>query len=196
MSITTDLATIGGNITILTGRSNYQRWAWSVEGTAQFGGFWVAYGGTTVVTLTDAQKESNENKTLSLIMETINPNIALKIQSIPDIINTTVNPNTTHSPNAKDIWIHLKSRYQKTDSISSLYDYRQLHCTTLIDDGTLEDQLNHLIQLHSRCAMNGLKLENYQFTATILIALLESYSHITNTLLANSKMEDLMVKAV
>ena len=44
--------------------------------------------------------------------------------------------------------------------------------------------------------MNGLKLENYQFATTILIALPESYSHITNTLLANSKMEDLTVEAV
>ena len=196
MSIITNLATIGGNITILTRRSNYQRWAWSIKGTARFGGFWVAYGGMTGVTLTDAQKESNENKALSLIMKTINPNITLKIQSTPDIINTTVNPNTTHSPNAKDIWIHLKSQYQNTDSISSLYDYQQLHRTTLIDDGPLEDQLNHLIQLRSHCAMNGLKLKNYQFTAMILIALPESYSHITNTLLANGKMEDLMVKAV
>ena len=95
MSITTDLATIGGNITILTGRSNYQRWAWSIEGTARFSRFWVAYGGTTAVTLTDAQKEYNENKALGLIMKTVDPNIALEIQSIPDIIDTTVNPNTT-----------------------------------------------------------------------------------------------------
>ena len=44
--------------------------------------------------------------------------------------------------------------------------------------------------------MNSLKLKNYQFAATILMALLESYSHITDTLLTNGKMEDLMVKAV
>ena len=99
-------------------------------------------------------------------------------------------------PNANEIWEHLKSCYQKSDAVSSLYNYHQLHCTMLLDNGTLEIQINQLIHLHSCCALNGLKLKDYQFVATILIALPKSYSQIANSLLANGKIEDLMAEQV
>ena len=180
---------------------NYQQWAWSVEGTAKLGLFWSAYDGTNVpVDANNAtQKEAcdqREMKALGLIMKTINPVIALELQSMSDVSVTQGTPATKCRPNAKEIWDHLQSNYQKSDAVSSLYDYRQLHRTTLIDDGTLEAQVNHLFQLRSRCALNGLKLEDYQFAATILIALPESYSHIADSLLANGKIEDLKVDTV
>lgn len=135
-------------------------------------------------------------KALGLIMKTVDPVIALKLQSQPDKVDSKTTPSMKRRPNANEIWEHLKSHYQKSDAVSSLYDYRQLHRTTLLDDGTLETQINQLIHLRSRCALNGLKLEDYQFAATILIALPESYSQIADSLLANGKIEDLTVEQV
>jgi len=187
---------IAGNTVILNGKSNYQRWAWSVEGTARLGLFWLAYEGKNEPLDTSAtQKESciqREMKALGLLMKSVDPVIALEIQSMPDITETT----STRRPMAKEIWDHLKTHYQKSDAVSSLYDYRQLHQTALIDDGTLEAQINKLIQLRSRCALNGFKLDNFQFAATLLIALPESYSHIADSLLTNGKIEDLTVEGV
>jgi len=206
MSFSTDLTTIAGNTIILTGKSNYQRWTWSVEGTARMGLFWSAYDGTnTPADTTAAQQEActqREMKALGLIMKTVDSNIALEIQSMPDATDSVLDAknNTTTTtkrrPNTKEIWDHLKSRYQKVDPVSSLYDYRQLLRAVLIDDGTLEAQLNQLIQIRSRCALNGLKLEDHQFAAIILISLPETYSHIADSLLATSKIEDLTVEGV
>ena len=199
MSFTTDLAAIAGKTIILSGKANYQQWAWSVEGTAKLGLFWSAYDGTNTPADPNnpTQKEAcdqREMKALGLIMKTVNPVIALELQSMPDITSTTA--TTPRRPNAKEIWDNLKSKHQKSDAVTSLYDYRQLHRTTLIDDGTLEAQINHLFQLRSRCALNGLKLDDYQFAATILIALPNSYSQIADSLLANGKIEDLKVETV
>ena len=201
MSISTDsLAAIAGNHIILTGKSNYQKWAWNIGGTARLGLFWAALEGTnTPIDTTAAQKEvcnQREMKALGLIMKSVDPIIALELQSMPDVSVTSGTTGTTRRPNANEIWNHLKSQYQKTDAISSLYDYRQLHQTALIDDGTLETQINNLIQLRSRCALNGFRLDDFQFAATLLIALPESYSHIADSLLTNGKIEDLSVEAV
>ena len=114
------------------------------------------------------------------------------MEGVPDLKDNTITPR----PDAKEIWEHPQSHHQKNDAVSSLYDYRQLHRTTLVDDGTLEAQIDRLIQLRSRCTLNGLELDDSWFAATILIALPESYSHITDSLLANGKIEDLTVEGV
>ena len=46
----TDFTAIAGNMVILAGKLNYQRWAWSVKGTAKLGLFWLAYKGTNNLT--------------------------------------------------------------------------------------------------------------------------------------------------
>ena len=124
MSLSTELTSLAGNTVILAGKSNYQRWAWSVEGTARLGLFWSAFDGTnTPLDTSAAQKESSsqrEMKALGLIMKTVDPVIALELQSMPSISDNQT-PATTRRPTAKEIWEHLQTRYQKSDSTSSLY---------------------------------------------------------------------------
>ena len=59
MSLSTDLAAIAGSTVILAGKLNYQRWAWSVEGTAKLDLFWSVYKGTNNLAnpTNDTQKE-------------------------------------------------------------------------------------------------------------------------------------------
>ena len=101
MSLTVDLTTIVSNTIILIGKANYQRWTWSVEGTACMGLFWSAYDGTNTPTdTTAAQKEASaqrEMKALSLIMKTVDTNIALEIQSMADVSDTAASEK--HRPN-------------------------------------------------------------------------------------------------
>ena len=206
MSLSSDLAAIAGNTVILHGRSNYEKWAWSIEGTAKLGLFWSAYDGTNVPIDTTADKKEaclhRERKALGLLKKTVDPIIALEIQSMSDIKVTTIDPTsevvtiTTRRPTAKDVWDHLKGLYQKADAVTTLLEYRLLHRTVLNDDGNLEAQLNHLTQLRSRCALNGFGLKDYEFAATILISLPDSYSHIADFFLATTEIEDLKVEEV
>lgn len=135
-------------------------------------------------------------KALSLIMKTVSPHIALKIRQMPSIIDKPGTPDVKCCPNAKEIWNHLQSQYQKTDAISSIYDFCQLLLTPLVDNGTLKEQLNNHNKICSHCALNGINLEDYLFTATILTTLPKSYSHITNSLLTHGKIQGLTVEGV
>jgi hypothetical protein len=112
MSLSTELTALAGNTVILAGKSNYQRWAWSVEGTARLGLFWSAFDGTNAPLDNSAtQKESSnqrEMKALGLIMKTVDPVIALELQSMPDISDNQT-PPTTRRPTAEEIWKHLKT---------------------------------------------------------------------------------------
>ena len=198
MSLSIDLGSIAGNTVILQGCSNYQKWAWSIEGTAQLGTFWSAYDGTNKA-LDDTPEKleaaaNRETKALGLIKKTVDPIVALEIQSLT-IADTTATGGS-RPPNAKEVWDHLKKLYQKSDGVSALLDYRLLHHTVLNDDGTLEAQLNNLAQLRSRCTLNGLSVKDYEFAAIILISLPDSYSHIAESLLASTKIEDLKVEEV
>jgi hypothetical protein len=204
MSLSTELTALTSTTVILSGKGNYQKWSWNIGGTARLGGFWPALDGTnTPAEDTAVHIEAvaqREMKALGLLMKTVDPVIALEIQSMPKVEVTKTENNksvtTSRSPNAKEIWDFLETRYHKSDAITSLYNYRLLHQTALIDDGTLEAQINALIQIRSRCALNGLKLEDFQFAATILIALPESYSQIVDSLLTHGKLEDLSVETV
>jgi len=59
-------------------------------------------------------------------MKSVNPVIALELQSMPDITESSGTVTTKRRPTAIEIWDHLKARYQVYSAISSLYDYRQL----------------------------------------------------------------------
>ncbi|KAF9649163.1 hypothetical protein BDM02DRAFT_1973233 [Thelephora ganbajun] len=196
-----DLTQIAGKMPILTGKANYRLWAMELEATSQLGGFWGAYiGKNNPIEETAAQKDAvaqREMKAMGFIKKTVSPIIALEIHAevFPD--PTSTDTDRKRKPeSAKEIFDYLATQYEKKDAISSLLDYRQLLRATLTDDGTLEAQLGNLYDLRSRCSLHGLKLEDYQFAAIILISLPETYSHIANNLLASDKIEDLTVEGV
>jgi hypothetical protein len=164
------------------------------------GGFWGTYLGNNNTQDQSAAQFNTvtqcEMKAMGLIWKTVTPIIALEIHG--DIIpNTTTSPPTMRKvANTKELLMYLTDKYQKKDAVLSLLKYCQLLCATLVNNGTLEAQLNNLIDLCSHCALHLLKLNDFQFTTIILISLPKSYSHITDSLLAHGKIKDLKVKEV
>ena len=63
--------------------------------------------------------------------------------------------------------------------------------TALVDDGTLEAQLNVMEATRSRCALNKITLEDWQYATLLLLNLPESYKHISNSFLTNNKIDKL-----
>jgi len=64
------------------------------------------------------------------------------------------------------------------------------------NDGNLEAQLNTLESMRSKCALNAIKLENWQYAALLLIHLPESYRHISDSFLTTGKIDQLDTAAV
>jgi hypothetical protein len=186
---------------ILTGKANYRQWAMEIEATAQLGGFWGAYtGNNNPIDDSATQKDATaqrEMKATGLIKKTVSPVIALELSGEIAADTDEKGVSTKRKvKNSKELLEYLQSTYEKKDAVSSLLDYRLLLRATLVDDGSLETQLNDLFDLRSRCALHGLKLEDYQFAAIILISLPDTFSHIADNLLASGKIEDLKVEEV
>ena len=197
MSLCIDVDGLEISIAVLTGNENYHRWALGLKSAAMYGGFWSAFHGTNdPIGSSDAQEQidiQSEMQALDLITRTVNPAIALEMRSMPDVTETD---GTTRRPNAKEIWDHLKSRYEKSDTRTSVRYFEQLIRTKLVDDGTLEAQLNDRSELRFRCAVNGFKFPDFQFASILLISLPESYSHLIDCLLANREVQDLTSEEV
>ena len=191
-SSTIDLSRIG----TLTNQSNYADWALEVEATARLGAFWKAYSGNNKVTsatpdATETDRvETREEKAIGLILKTVSPNLRVELKAIAA---STANPPT---PVSKQYWDHLKDKFEKQDGASSLLDFAALVKTELVDDGTLEAQLNVLEATRSRCALNKIKLEDWHYTALILLHLPESYKHISDSFLTNNEIDKLVPATV
>ena len=80
--------------------------------------------------------------------------------------------------------------------MSVILEWRKLITTCLVDDGTLEAQLDNLWEIRSRCSLNGIIIEDYVFAGTILTQLPESYWHISDTLLAIKEVKKLTPEEV
>ena len=179
MSSNLDLSRIGN----LTNQSNYTDWALEVEATAHLGGFWKAYQGLNKTTSTtpDATEtdrvETREEKAVGLLLKTVSPNLRVELKALTA-------PQS--GPVSQQYWDHLKGKYEKQDGASSLLDFAALVETKLVDDGTLEAQLNALEATRSRCALNKIKLEDWQYAALLLLHLPENYKHISDSFLTNN----------
>ena len=152
-----DLSRIG----TLTNQSNYADWALEVEATARLGAFWKAYSGNNKVTSAtpDATKtdrvDTREEKAIGLLLKTVSPNLRVELKALAA---STATPPT---PTSEIYWKHLKDKFEKQDGALSLLDFAALVKTELVDDGTLEAQLNVLEATRSRCALNKIKLEDW-----------------------------------
>ena len=63
---------------------------------------------------------------------------------------------------AKQLWTYLESKYSKKEGITSFYEFGALFRCNLVDDGTLEQQINKMSDMRSICAMNEFELKDWQ----------------------------------
>ena len=178
--MSSDLVQALGKVPILQGQSNYREWSIEVKATARFAGVWPAIQGTDAAISKEAADvaafATREDKAIGLICRTVSSHLKIELDElrIPD----TASPPAYHEATAKELWDHLKTKFEKKDGVSAIIDYGRLTRTKLVDDGTLEEQLNALQDLRSRCALNDFKYDDWQFAALILLALPDSYENV------------------
>jgi len=195
-----DLASIVPKLPILQGATNYKEWYRAILGVAQLGGFAAAFEdgknvASTATGLTKDAADQREMKARGLISRTLSTHIATELDEPPQIIPAgSSTPKKVHTAADRIAW--LKSKYEKKDAVSVILEWQKLITARLVDDGTLESQLNYLWELRSRCALNGIKIDDYVFASTILTQLPETFSHISDTLLATKKVRDLTPEEV
>jgi gag-polypeptide of LTR copia-type/Zinc knuckle len=168
-------------VPILSGQANYREWALEIKAAARFANVWKAIQGIDKAVSTDAAEvaalHAREEKAIGLITKSVSSSLKIELNELQ---KTETNGNTTitRDLNANELWDHLKTRFEKKDGVSAIIDWGRLTSTKLLDDGTLEEQLNALQDLRSRCALNDFQYEDWQFAALILLALPESYENI------------------
>jgi len=183
------------------GQSNYREWSIEVKATARFTGTWQAIQGTDkAVVSTDATDvaalATREEKAIGLIFRTVSSHLKLELDElrITPATASTSTSTTAAAPReatASELWTHLKTKFEKKDGVSAIIDYGRLTRTKLVDDGTLEEQLNALQDLRSRCALNDFKYEDWQFAALILLALPDSYDNVKEHFLTTADPKNL-----
>ena len=198
--MSSDLFTAIAKLPVLQGASNYKEWYRQILGTAQLGGFAAAFeDGKNIADsfagLTYDGADQREMKACGLISLTISPHIATELELPPKFTppgSTTIRHVTT----AADKMTWLKSKYEKKDTVSVILEWQKLITGKLVNDGSLEKQLDILWELRSCCSLNGIKVDDHVFASIILTQLPDTYSHISNTLLAIKKVEDLTPEEV
>ena len=156
---------------VLQGQQNYQDWSLEIESTAMLGGFWPAFVGSNSTASQEASEQDKvsqrELKARGLIMKTCSSTLRIELKSL----NTT----TTGGPTAQELWDHLKGKFEKQSGISATLDVAQLVQFLFVDDGSIESQLNHHLELRARCALNKFTFDDWMYATFVLIALPESY---------------------
>ena len=166
------------------GQENYWEWTLAIKGAVFWGGFWIHYQDPDM--FNRIKSDPTEAKDKEVILELsklemkaqgallMTVNMVIKLD-----LDTLKNPNDDKKPaNAYIMWQHLKMKYETRDCISSLLDFRKFSHVSLVDDGSLEDQLNHHLKLCSCCVINNFSVPKWQYTTLILLALPNSHSYI------------------
>jgi hypothetical protein len=190
--MSSDLAQAIGKVPVLTGQSNYREWQIEVKATARLANVWKAITGTDKpVVATEAADvaafEAREEKAIGLITRTVSSHLKLEL----DEYRVKDSQNADQEANSKEMWAYLQTKFEKKDGISAIIDYGRLTRAKLVDDGTLEEQLNALQELRSRCALNDFKYADWQFAALILLALPDSFDNIKDHFLTTSTPKNL-----
>ena len=180
--MSSDLTQVISKVPLLTGQANYREWALEIKAAARFSNVWKALQGTDKAISSDAADvaalDVREEKAIGLIARTVSSHLKIELDElrIPDTTSSVA--GTTREANANEIWDYLKGKFEKKDGVSAIIDWGYLTRTKLVDDGTLKEQLNSLQELRSRCALNGFRYDDWQFTALLLLALPDSYENI------------------
>ena len=179
-------------IPVLQGTTNYSDWAMEVESSAQLGKFWRAImGNNSPFDASAAAADSAANReeaALGLIKKTVIKTIALELREFQDPADTA---KSIKDGTAKQLWDYLEIKYSKKEGITSFYEFGALFRCNLVDDGTLEQQINKMSDMRSICTMNDFEFKDWQFATLILHALPPSYRHIPDNILASTKIKDI-----
>jgi hypothetical protein len=154
----------------LQGQADYRSWSLAVKALARFGNCWDAICGVDEAISNGAADvaafRARENKAIGLIDSTVIKTLQAELDELPKVPYTyTITPTDTgtaaavtetryREANARERWDHLRSRFEKKDGVSAILDYGKLIKMRLIDDGTLEQQLNAMQDLRSKCQLN------------------------------------------
>ena len=107
------------------------------------------------------------------------------------VTDATKSPPTTCAPQAKELWKYQETKYKKKDLISALYNFQLFSQAVIVDDGTVEAQLNKLYELHTKAAISGFVIDDWHFATKILISLPTSFQHIKDSFLTTPSVKDL-----
>ena len=159
------------DIPVLQGTTNYADWALEIEAAAQLGKFWRAFtsqNDPVDSSATAAENAANrEEAALGLIKKTVIKTIVKELRSFPDPSDSE---KTITNGTANQLWKYLETTYSKKEGITSFYEYGALFRCNLVDDGTLEQQINKLSDMRSICAQNDFDLHDWQFAILVLHA--------------------------
>ena len=167
------------HIPVLTGSTNYRSWWIKVDSYTDLHSFSATYEGKndpadpTNPTLVETASQC-ELKAKGLLKLKISDIIAQELYNQKATLDTT-----------QKMLAHLKDKYEKQGAIASLLDFTQLFEWWSTDNGNLEGQLGWFYDIQSRCAVTGLKLEDYTFTLMILTKLPEGYAVVKDSMLTN-----------
>src|SRR5579872_4291774 len=90
----------------------------------------------------------------------------------------------------------LKREYATPLMSDAMTEWKLLNQADLVDNGTLEVQIDKLIEIRACCAKRNLKLDEYTFCFTVLSSLPDSYTLIKDLLLDNTAPGDLNIDLV
>lgn len=178
-----DLVKAISKVPTLTGQANYREWSLEIKAAARCGMVWKTIQGTDKpVNDKDADSvaahEGREEKAIGLLTGTVSSVLKIELDELRIPVPGANNTVTEREATAAELWKHLQTKFEKKDGVSAIIDFGHLSRATLVDDGTLEEQLNTLQELRSRCALNGFSFEDWQYAAILLLALPDSYENV------------------
>ena len=154
--MSSDIIQALSKVPVLTGQANYREWALEIKAAARFANVWNAILGKDKAISTDAADvasfNAREEKAIGLITKSVSSSLKIelnKLQKAESTTSTSATTTTYRDFNANELWDHLKTKFEKKDGVSAIIDWGRLTSTKLLDDGTLEDQLNALQDLQS-----------------------------------------------
>jgi len=150
--MSSDIVHALSKLPILSGQANYREWALEIKAAARFANVWKAILGTDQAVSTDpaevAALNARQEKAIGLITKSVSSSLKIELNELQKT-ETTGTKTTYRDLNANELWDHLKTRFEKKDGVSAIIDWGRLTSTKLLDDGTLEEQLNALQDLRS-----------------------------------------------
>jgi len=171
------------------------------------GGFHDPYYGLNSTTSTDSADidkiNQREQKAKGLLLKTVSQVLRRELMTLTKEIITVTGTGDderrstdTVSGSAEMMWSHLSTKFGKKVGTTPLMDFKRFMRSDLVDDGTLEAQLNKLTDIRSTCALNDFEVTDWQFASIILLALPEAYRNIADSLLSATDVKNLKIDDV
>ena len=190
-------------VPVLSSQAQYAGWASEVEALALSGGYSNPLFGTNTTTLTDAAEtdkvDQREQKAKGLILCTVSKTNHQELHALcfTHTVDVSGTPTQKQLPaNAQEMWDHLKVKFEKQKGIAPLFTYLNMNHAKLVDNGTMEAQLNKLDSLRMEAVLHKYVVQDWQYASIILGALPDSYRNILNTILPITTVKNLLIDNV